>query len=61
MKKIIISLCTIAVAAVSFTSCQKETAPPSNNLNAGTVSNIIKHGYTGGTGTGDSTKVTTQP
>ena len=63
MKKTVISFCVIALAAATFISCQKETARPSNSLNAGAVSNATKgqHGFTGGTGTTDSTKATTQP
>lgn len=60
MKKSIISFCIIALAAATFASCQKDTARPSNSLNAGAVSNIGKTKFTGGP-IGDSTKTTTQP
>ena len=47
MKKTIISFCLIAFAAATFTACQKETAQPSNSVDAGSVSNIgkTKPGY----------------
>jgi hypothetical protein len=75
MKKTIISInFIIAVAAfTAFTACSKEMTHPVSNTNSsystGSASHLGNtvaatkgsHGYTGGTGTGDSTKVTTQP
>ena len=61
MKKTIIPFCIIAFAAVTFTSCKKETVQPSPSLSADVVSNIGKTKYTGSTTLGDSTKTKTNP
>ncbi len=61
MKKTIISFCLIAFAVTTFISCKKETAQPSNSLNAVAVSNIGKTKYTGSSTIGDTTKTKANP